>query len=103
PIPQSATDAIKWFDSCDISDDWGSGEQFASCVDAVIVGAHSATAPSEVKLLSTALCIAAVQESSSSSLSSHRVVVTPAGRDALVAMPKHANRLTTRWKPLRRH
>lgn len=97
PIPQSATDANKWFDRCDCSGNWGSVERFELSVDAVIIGAHSATLPLEVKLLSTpievkllapALFIAAVEETLSSP--SHRVVVTPAGRDALVAISNYA-------------
>ncbi|CUG86615.1 Hypothetical protein, putative [Bodo saltans] len=86
-LPQSATDAIKWLDRCNCSGRWGNAERFASSVDAVIVGAHRATSAKEVKLLATALYIAAVEETSSPS---HRVVVTPAGRNALVAMSKYA-------------
>ncbi|CUG77442.1 Hypothetical protein, putative [Bodo saltans] len=87
PIPQSATDAIKWIDRCDSSGDWGRG-QFASSVDAVFVGAHQATLPQEVKLLSTAVYTAAVEETSSSP--TNLVIVTPAGRDALVALSMYA-------------
>ncbi|CUG86614.1 Hypothetical protein, putative [Bodo saltans] len=62
PIPQSATDAIKWFDRCNSSGRWGNAEQFASFVEDVIVDAHDATSPTEVKLLGTAIYIAAVEE-----------------------------------------